>query len=63
MSDPRVSSLEFFFFPATQRLSVLVAVASVPSADHVGGVPHSSLLSHTYIVCRLLRLAVLTGGI
>ena len=28
-----------------------------------GGFPHSSLLSPTYIVCRLLRLAVLTGGI
>ena len=40
VSDPRVSSIDFF--PAVQRLSVLVAVASFPSADHVGG-------SHTYI--------------
>ena len=38
-SDPRVSSIEL---QHTQRLSVLVAVASFPSADHVGG------FSHTY---------------
>ena len=48
MSDPRVSSLEFFFFPATQRLSVLVAVASVPSAKHVGGSPLLPSLSYIY---------------
>ena len=47
-SDPRVSSLGFFFFSAIQRLSVLVAVASVPSADHVGGSPFLPALSHIY---------------
>ena len=41
-----------FFFSAMQKLSVLVAVASVPSADH-WGVSLSSLLSPTYIVSDL----------
>ena len=41
-----------FFFSAMQKLSVLVVVASVPSADH-WGVSLSSLLSPTYIVLDL----------
>ena len=38
MSDPRVSPIDFF--PAMQRLSVVVAFASFPSADHVGVLTH-----------------------
>ena len=51
-----------FFFSAVKKLSVLVAVASVPSNNHVGGFPFLSALSH---ICgfRLVRMAILTGGI
>ena len=61
MSGPRVSSPEIFF-SAVKKLSVLVAVASVPSNNHVGGFPFLSALSH---ICgfRLVRMAILTGGI
>ena len=46
MSDSRVSSPEKKFFSAMQRLSVLAAVASVHSAEHVGGSPFLPALSH-----------------
>ena len=39
-----------------------MAVANDPSANHVG-VSCSSLLSPTYIICRLVRMAILTGRI
>ena len=39
-----------------------MAVASDRSANHVG-ISCSSLLSPTYIICRLVRMAILTGGI
>ena len=57
MSDPRVSSLEFLF-SAMQRLSVqwLLPVFLRPG---MWGVPHSSLLFPTYIVCRLVRMVIL----
>ena len=49
MSDPRVSSVDFFFFwSAVQRLSVPVSVGSIPSADHVRGSPFLPALSHIY---------------
>ena len=50
------------FFSAVQKLSVLVAVASVPSADHVRGFPFLSALSRIYGF-RLVRMAIRTGGI
>ena len=49
MSDPRISSLDFFFLPCRGR-AVLVSVASVPSADRVGGSPFLPALSH---ICHL----------
>ena len=61
MSDPRISSLDFFFLPCRGR-AVLVSVASVPPADRVG-VPRSSLLSPTCAIRRLVTMAILTGGI
>ena len=50
MSDPRVSSVDFFFFflSAVQRLSVPVSIGSVPSADRVRGSPFLPTLSHIY---------------
>ena len=50
------------FFSAVQKLSVLVAIASVPSVDHVRGFPFLSALSRIYGF-RLVRMAILTGGI
>ena len=50
------------FFPGVQRLSVLAAVASDACANR-GGLSCSSLLSPTSIICRHVRIAILTGGI
>ena len=60
MSDARVSSADFFFCRAEAVSSSQLPVC-LPLT--MWEVPHSSPLSPTYTIRRLVRTAVLTGGI